>query len=138
MKPDRPVNLHSLFLFCKHGLVCDSETKTGSKLWDVKKQGAKKKFRIYFVIQKQKRQPGLLSFWITMTLFFCTLLLFGPYFFPESQTDPCFQNKNSGCRLTGVLYMSFDKFLLAVESRDLSQADKSNIRVSSIPKLCDG
>ena len=27
--------------------------------------------------------------------------------------------------------MSFDKFLLAVESRDLSQADKSNIRVSS-------
>ena len=34
--------------------------------------------------------------------------------------------------------MSFDKFLLAVESRDLSQADKSNIRVSSFPKLCDG
>ena len=30
-----------------------------------------------------------------------------------------------------VLYMSFDKFLLAVESRDLSQADKSIIRVSS-------
>ena len=27
-----------------------------------------------------------------------------------------------------VLYMSFDKFLLAVESRDLSQADKSIIR----------
>ena len=26
--------------------------------------------------------------------------------------------------------MSFDRFLLAVESRDLSQADKSNIRVS--------
>jgi hypothetical protein len=31
--------------------------------------------------------------------------------------------------------MSFDKFLLAVESRDLSQADKSVIRVSSFPKL---
>jgi hypothetical protein len=31
--------------------------------------------------------------------------------------------------------MSFDKFLLAVESRDLSQADKSIIRVSSLPKL---
>ena len=29
--------------------------------------------------------------------------------------------------------MSFDKFLLAVESRDLSQADKSIIRVSSFP-----
>ena len=34
-----------------------------------------------------------------------------------------------------VLYMSFDNFLLAVESRDLSQADKSIIRVSSFPKL---
>ena len=31
--------------------------------------------------------------------------------------------------------MSFDKFLLAVESRDLSQADKSIITVSSFPKL---
>jgi hypothetical protein len=30
--------------------------------------------------------------------------------------------------------MCFDKFLLAVESRDLSQADKSIIRVSSFPK----
>ena len=37
-----------------------------------------------------------------------------------------------------VLCMSFDKFLLAVESRDLSQADKILIRVSSLPKLCDG
>ena len=33
-----------------------------------------------------------------------------------------------------VLYMSFDKFLLAVESRDLSQADKSITRVSSFPE----
>ena len=31
--------------------------------------------------------------------------------------------------------MSFDKFFVAVESRDLSQADKSIIRVSSFPKL---
>ena len=37
--------------------------------------------------------------------------------------------------LTRVLYMSFDKFILAVESRDLCQADKSIIRVSSFPKL---
>ena len=34
-----------------------------------------------------------------------------------------------------VLYMSFDKFLLAVESCDLSQADKSIIRVSSFSIL---
>ena len=31
--------------------------------------------------------------------------------------------------------MSFDKFLLAVQSRNLSQADKSIIRVSSFPRL---
>ena len=31
--------------------------------------------------------------------------------------------------------MSFDNFLFAVESRDLSQADKSIIRVFSFPKL---
>ena len=33
--------------------------------------------------------------------------------------------------------MSFDRFLLVVESRDLSQADKICIRVSSFPKLSD-
>ena len=37
-----------------------------------------------------------------------------------------------------VLFMLFDRFLLAVESRDLSQADKILIRVSSFPKLSDG
>ena len=31
--------------------------------------------------------------------------------------------------ISTVLYMSFDRFLLAVESRDLSQANKSLIRV---------
>ena len=37
-----------------------------------------------------------------------------------------------------VLYISFDRFLLAVESRDLSQAGKRIIRVYSFPKLNDG
>ena len=35
---------------------------------------------------------------------FCSLLFSGPYFGPDflgSQTNPCFQNKNSGCKLTG-------------------------------------
>ena len=32
---------------------------------------------------------------------------------------------SSEFELSRVLYMSFDRFLLAVESRDLSQADKS-------------
>ena len=40
--------------------------------------------------------------------------------------------------LARVLYMSFDWFLLALESRDLSQADKILIRVSFFPKLSDG
>jgi hypothetical protein len=40
--------------------------------------------------------------------------------------------------LCKVLYMSLDKFILAVESRDLSQADKSIIRESSFPKMSDG
>jgi hypothetical protein len=31
--------------------------------------------------------------------------------------------------------MSFDRFLLAVESRDISQADKIIIRVSSFPNF---
>ena len=39
---------------------------------------------------------------------------------------------------TMVLYMSFDRFLLAVESRDLSQPDKILIRVSFFPKMSDG
>ena len=34
-----------------------------------------------------------------------------------------------------AFYMSFDRFLLAVESRDLSQADKNIIRVSSFSIL---
>ena len=37
-----------------------------------------------------------------------------------------------------VLYMSFDRFILAVESCDLSQADKSIIRVSPFPRMSDG
>ena len=42
-------------------------------------------------------------------------------------------------RAFAVLYMSFDKFLLAFESRDLSQADKILIRVPSFdfPKLSE-
>ena len=39
---------------------------------------------------------------------------------------------------TMVLYMSFDKFLLAVETCDISQADKSIIRVSSFSKFSEG
>ena len=36
---------------------------------------------------------------------------------------------------TKLLHMCFDRFLLAFESRDLSQADKSFKRVSSFPRF---
>ena len=54
--------------------------KTRVGLWPWKKLGTLlfEKSRVQktkvIVIQKEKRQPGLFSFWITMTLFFCTLL----------------------------------------------------------------
>ena len=38
---------------------------------------------------------------------------------------------NSSISINKLLHKCFDRFLLAVESRDLSQADKSVIRVSS-------
>ena len=41
--------------------------------------------------------------------------------------------KDLGGKLSMVLYMCLDRFLLAFESRDISQADKSVIRVSSFP-----
>ena len=75
---------------------------------DLKKSWGQKNKVI--VVQKEKRPGCFLSFWITMTRFFA------PYFFQVhilnliflgSQTDPCIQNKNSGCRLTWR--MSTDK-----------------------------
>ena len=41
---------------------------------------------------------------------------------------PVLEFQNLGYKIR-VLYMSFEKFLLAVESGDLSQADKSIVRV---------
>jgi len=59
------------------------------------------------VFQKEKRPVCLFSFWITMTLVFLHPVIFkkqGAWFFSGSQTDPGFQNKNSGCRLTGRIW----------------------------------
>ena len=97
------VNLHPLFLFWKHGSVCDPEKKLGPK-YGVQKAGCKKTGSLFF--KKKRGQTAFSLFWITMTLFFCTLL-FATHildlFISGSQIDPCFQNKNSGCRLTGRL-----------------------------------
>ena len=73
--------------------------KNRSKIW-VAKSRCKKQGYCY---SKEKMQPGLFSFWMTMTLFFtpCFLQPIFWTFFSGSQTDPCFQNKNSGFRLTG-------------------------------------
>ena len=43
-------------LTLKHGSVFDPEKNS------IQKQGAKNRVRIFFVIQKEKRQPGLFSF----------------------------------------------------------------------------
>ena len=52
-----PVNLHPVFLFWKHGLVCDPEKS------QVQNMVLKKS-------KKEKRPGFFFSFWITMTLFF--------------------------------------------------------------------
>ena len=60
------------------------------------------------VIQKERRQPNLFSFWIKITLFLKPCFLhpvFCSTFFSGSQTDPCFQNKNCGCRLNRRLWL---------------------------------
>ena len=60
-----------------------------------------KKTRSFF-IQKEKRPGCLFSFWITMTLVFCTLF-FSKSRVPNFQKAGCLIFKNSGCRLTGRL-----------------------------------
>ena len=97
----RPVNLHPLFLFWKPGSVFDSEKTRHPDYF--KKQGAKNQGHCYskreeaawsllflnnndpvFLKKKRvqkprsllfkKRRGSLVSFWITMALFFCTPL----------------------------------------------------------------
>ena len=84
--PKRPVNLHRLFLFWKHWLICDHEEKWVQNM-GCKKQGAKHRV---IATQKDKRQCKkqghcyfkktisshyLFSFWVTMTLFFAPCFL---------------------------------------------------------------
>ena len=64
-----PVNMHTLFLFWKHGSVCDPVKKVQNM--GCKKQGTKNRV---IVMQKEKRPGCFFSFWITMTLFFYILL----------------------------------------------------------------
>ena len=73
------------FLKIEHPALCKKQAeKTGS----------------FSIIQKEKRPGFLFSFWITMTLFFCTLL-FSKSRVPNFQKAGCPIFKNSGCRLTG-------------------------------------
>ena len=68
--------LRSLWRFCSI-ILFDLQS---FNRWTWKKQGAKNRV---ILIQKEKRQPGLFFFWLTKTLFFCTLLFSGPYFAPD-------------------------------------------------------
>ena len=70
----------------------------------LKKAGSKKQGNYY---SKREEAAWPLLFLNNNDPVFFTLLFSGPYFghdfFSGSQTDPCFQNKNSGCRLTGQM-----------------------------------
>ena len=48
------------------------------------------------------------------------------------------RNTSEKVKNSKVLNMCFDKFLLAVESRDLSQADKEYYNGVLFPKLSEG
>ena len=85
--------------------------KIRSKIWTWKNQGEKNRV---IVIQKEKRQHGLFSMFLYTLLFFRSI--FWTWFFSGSQTDPCFQNKNSGCRLTGQLK---EKEIMLLVNREL-------------------
>ena len=89
---NRPVNLHPLFLKIGHPAFWKSGTLLFAKS-RLKKTGS-------FFIQKEKRPGCLFSFWITMTLVFCTLF-FSKSRVPNFQKAGCPIFKNSGCRLTG-------------------------------------
>ena len=69
---------------------------------DLKKAGCKNQGNFYSK-REETRLP--LLFLNNNDPAFCNLLFsgtyFGPDFFSLSQTDPCFQNKNSGWKLTG-------------------------------------
>ena len=128
----RPVNLHPLFLFWKNGLVCDPEKKSGPKS-GMQKAGCKKQGHCY---SKREEAAALFSFWIIMTLFFAPCFLhpiFLTWFFSGSQTDPCFQNKNSGCKLTGrwCLIRNTKQWYKLIEAF-ISSAKKSFIVVQSL------
>ena len=93
MQCSYPVNLHPIFLFWKHGSVCDPENM------GCKNEGTKNK--------EYAAWPGLFSFWITMNLFFhpafCTLY-FGPHYQTLKKYHVNPMNYISGCRLSGRLW----------------------------------
>ena len=68
---------------------------------DLKKTGSKKQGHCY---SKREEAACSLFFLNNNDPVFLHPDFCNPYFepfFSSSQTDPCFQNKNSGCRLTG-------------------------------------
>ena len=89
-----PIILHDILAqsICIHYSISSlsGQPNIFFRVWNLRKSGPKygpekimaQKKRV-IVIPKEKRQPGLFSFGITMTLFFCTLLFSGPYFGPN-------------------------------------------------------
>ena len=76
-----------------------SGTLKKSSKYGLQNAGCKKQDHCYS--KREEARLPLLFLTLFLHLAFCN-----PYFWPffsGSQTDPCFQNKNSGCRLTGQI-----------------------------------
>ena len=88
-----------------------------------KKQGAKNRV---IVIQKEKRR---------LALFFASCFLQPTFwtFFTGSQTDPCFQNKNIGYKLTGRVgkYTKFIYFEKATKLDNCTSAAHGSMNTQS-------
>ena len=86
---------------------------------DLKKAGCKKQGHCYSK-REEARLP--LLFLNNNDPVFCNLLFSGPYvfwtwFFSGSQTNPCFQNKNSGCRSNWSSTITFHETCWGQKSR---------------------
>ena len=93
------IRAHHSSLFGLSDIFWDLELKNiRSKIWIRKNQGAKKQGHFY-----SKREEAAWPFLFLNNNHPFFRFIFWTWFFSGSQTDPLFQNKNSGCRLTEQL-----------------------------------
>ena len=83
-----------------------------------------------YVLEEQSSSTNLMNFWRNINQNF--------YLIPYGNSDGNSYGNSYGSSCWNSYQNSYRNFPLAVESCDLSQADKSIIRVSSFPNLSDG